>query len=212
MKSLIAYYRVSTQRQGQSGLGLDAQRAVVAAFAEARKMKIVGEYIEIESGRKRNRPQLSAALMTCKKQRATLVVAKLDRLARNVGFLHTLLDSHVDIAFCDMPEVSGAMGRFLLISMANVAELEAGLISERTKAALAAAQARGVVLGNNGLARRNRDAALARAEGLRSIFSELAGQSAHAIAAHLNARKVATPRGLTWSAQTVIRVQRRLAA
>ena len=99
--------------------------------------KLAGELTEVESGKRAKRPQLEAALAACKKQKARLVVAKLDRLTRNVRFMLTLLDSGVEVLFCDMPDVSGAMGRFILTGMANVAELEAGLISERTKAGLA---------------------------------------------------------------------------
>ena len=103
-----------------------------------------------QSGKRAKRPQLDAALAACKKHKAKLVVAKLDRLSRNVSFLLKLIDSGVEVLFADLPELNGAMGRFMLTTMASVAELEAGLISERTKAALKAAKARGVRLGRHG--------------------------------------------------------------
>jgi DNA invertase Pin-like site-specific DNA recombinase len=133
----VAYYRVSTDKQGKLGLVLDAQRAAVRQRLNGGAWKLLGEFTEVESGKRAKRPQLKAALAACKRQRTKLVGAKLDRLTRNVRFKLTLLDSGVEVLFCDMPDVSGAMGRFILTGMANVAELEAGLISERTKAGLA---------------------------------------------------------------------------
>jgi DNA invertase Pin-like site-specific DNA recombinase len=112
--------------------------------------QLVAEFVEVESGKLAKRPQLDAALSACKKHKAKLVVAKLDRLSRNVSFLLKLIDSGVDVLFADLPELNGAMGRFMLTTMASVAELEAGLISERTKAALKAAKTRGVRLGRHG--------------------------------------------------------------
>jgi DNA invertase Pin-like site-specific DNA recombinase len=163
----VAYYRVSTDKQGKSGLGLDAQREAVKARLNGGHWKLVGEFVEVESGKRATRPKLIEALELCKKRKAKLIVAKLDRLTRNVKFMLTLLDAGVDVLFCDMPEVSGAMGRFILTGMANVAELEAGLISERTKAGLAVAKQRGVKLGTTGaeiLAPKYRAEAKARAE------------------------------------------------
>jgi DNA invertase Pin-like site-specific DNA recombinase len=211
----VAYYRVSTQGQGKSGLGLDAQRAAVEERLNGGSWTLMAEYTEIESGRRSQRPQLVAALAACKKQKAKLVVAKLDRLTRNVRFMLTLIDSGVDVLFCDLPEVSGAMGRFLLTTMASTAELEAGLVSERTKAALAAAKRRGVKLGANGrevLAPRFRAEAEARAKELAPIIRELRqqGYSLNGIAAELEKRKVATPRGGRWHPQLVKRIAQRL--
>ena len=143
----VAYYRVSTDRQGRSGLGLDAQKAAVADRLNGGRWQIAGEFTEIESGKRASRPQLDAAIAACKKHKARLVVAKLDRLSRNVAFLLKLIDAGVDVLFADLPELNGAMGKFVLITMANVAELEAGLVSERTKAALKAAKARGGTAG-----------------------------------------------------------------
>jgi DNA invertase Pin-like site-specific DNA recombinase len=211
----VAYYRVSTDRQGRSGLGLDAQKAAVQARLNGGPWSLVGEHIEIESGKRAKRPQLLAALAACKRQKAKLVVAKLDRLTRNVRFMLTLIDSGVDVLFCDLPEVSGATGRFLLTMMASTAELEAGLSSERTKAALAAAKRRGTKLGVNGakvLAPRYRAEAQARAKQLAPIIRDLQrqGYSLRGIAVELEKRQVATPRGGSWHPQLVNRIVQRL--
>lgn len=145
MKS-IAYYRVSTTKQGQSGLGLEAQRALVAEHVSPEN--IVAEFTEVESGRSRTRPQLQAALAQCRATGARLVVAKLDRLARDATFLMSLYDSGVEFLFCDLPDIpEGPVGRFMLTLLAATSEMEAGLISQRTRAALAAAKARGTKLG-----------------------------------------------------------------
>jgi DNA invertase Pin-like site-specific DNA recombinase len=213
----IAYYRVSTDKQGKSGLGLDAQKAAVADRLNGGGWKMVEEFVEIESGKRASRPQLDAALAACKKHKAKLVVAKLDRLSRNVGFIHKLLGSRVEVLFADLPELNGAMGKFMLITMANVAELEAGLISERTKAALAAAKRRGVKLGRHGtevLAPKYREEAQQRAEKLRPVITELKdeGLSLAKIASELNKRKVPTARGGKWDHSSVRNVVKRLAA
>ena len=139
----VAYYRVSTDRQGRSGLGLDAQREAFQERLNGGRWQLIGEFVEVESGKRAKRPKLDAALAAYKKHKAKLIVAKLDRLSRNVSFLMKLVDSGVDVLFADLPELNGAMGRFMLTTMASVAELEAGLVSERTKAALKAARARG---------------------------------------------------------------------
>jgi DNA invertase Pin-like site-specific DNA recombinase len=133
----ISYLRVSTDRQGRSGLGLEAQRDAVTHYLDGGEWKLVAEYIEVESGKRAARPKLAAALARAKALGATLV------LTRNVDLLRSLVASGVDLVFCDLPQVpAGAMGRFLLTQMASVAELEAGLISERTKAALRVARER----------------------------------------------------------------------
>jgi DNA invertase Pin-like site-specific DNA recombinase len=145
----ISYLRVSTDKQGRSGLGREAQRAAVEAYLDGGRWTLAAEYVETESGRRADRPQLAKALAHAKAIGGTVVFAKLDRLARNVDLLRSLIASGVDLVFCDLPHVPpGATGRFMLTVMASVAELEGGLISERTKAALAAAKARGVRLGN----------------------------------------------------------------
>src|SRR6187455_2711939 len=123
----VSYYRVSTDKQGKSGLGLDAQKAAVADRLDGGRWQIVGEFVEVESGKRASRPQLDAAIATCKKHKAKLIVAKLDRLSRNVSFLLKLIDAGVEVLFGDLPELNGAMGKFVLIVMANVAELEARL-------------------------------------------------------------------------------------
>lgn len=140
----VAYLRVSTQGQGHSGLGLEAQRDAVARHVAGAGGAIAAEFVEVESGRKKDRPQLAAALAACRAGRATLVIAKLDRLARNVAFVSNLMESGVEFVAADMP----AVNRLTVHILAAVAEEEARMISARTKAALAAAKARGVRLGN----------------------------------------------------------------
>jgi DNA invertase Pin-like site-specific DNA recombinase len=210
----VAYYRVSTAQQGKSGLGLAAQKAAVRQRLDGGSWQLVDEYTEIESGKRVKRPQLEAALAACKKLKAKLIVAKLDRLARNTRFLLTLIEAGVEPLFCDLPEMSGAMGKFMLTSMAAVAELEAGLISERTKAGLAVAKKRGKKLGATGawLAKKHRAEAKVRAQQLAPVIRELQqrGLSMRAIAAELTKRKVETPRGGTWHPQLVTRIVERL--
>jgi DNA invertase Pin-like site-specific DNA recombinase len=142
-QDLVAYYRVSTQRQGQSGLGLEAQQAAVAAHAASTKSTLLAAFTEVESGTKAHRSQLAAALARCRDTGAILVIAKLDRLARNVAFLSALMDGAIEFRALDLPGAS----RFHLHIMAAVAEQEALAASERTTAALQAAKARGVTLG-----------------------------------------------------------------
>jgi DNA invertase Pin-like site-specific DNA recombinase len=112
----VSYYRVSTDKQGKSGLGLDAQKAAVEDRLNGGRWQIVGEFVEVESGKRASRPQLDAAIAACKKQKAKLIVAKLDRLSRNVSFLLKLIDSGIEVLFADLPELNGAMGRFMLIT------------------------------------------------------------------------------------------------
>jgi DNA invertase Pin-like site-specific DNA recombinase len=172
-----------------SGLGLEAQKDAVQARLNGRRWQIVGEFTEVESGKRTSRPQLDSAIAACKKHKARLIVAKLDRLSRNVAFLLKLIDSGVDVLFADLPELKGAMGKFVLITMANVAELEAGLVSERTKAALKAAKARRVKLGRYGaefLAPKYHEEAVRRAKELEPLIRELRGYSLNQIAGELN--------------------------
>jgi DNA invertase Pin-like site-specific DNA recombinase len=206
----VAYYRVSTDRQGRSGLGLDAQREAVQRYLAAIGGQLIGEHTEIETGKRNDRPELSKALAACRRRRgARLVIAKLDRLSRNVAFIATMMDSNVEFVACDNPHAT----RLTLHILAAVAEHEREMISIRTKAALAAAKARGKALGRYGaetLAPAHRAAAQVRAEELRPILIELSGKSTRAIAAELTARGIPTPRGGRWQAQSVANVLRHL--
>src|SRR4051794_11966836 len=140
----IAYHRVSTAQQGRSGLGLDAQRQAVAAYLNGGAWTLLAEYTEVESGKRADRPELAKALTACRLHRATLVIAKIDRLSRNAAFLLNLRDAGVDFVAADMPDAN----RMTVGIMAIIAEHEREAISARTKAALAAAKARGRKLGN----------------------------------------------------------------
>lgn len=215
----VTYLRVSTDRQGKSGLGLDAQRKAVADHV-AGKGEITAEYVEIESGKKNDRPQLARALAEAKRIGAVLLIAKLDRLARNVAFIANLLEAGVEIAAADMPEAN----RFLLHVMAAVAEHEAQAISDRTRAALAAAKARGVALGWSipGRAEEQRQAARKGAErnarkadqhaaNVLPIIRQIAapGASLRQIADELNTRGIKTARGGLWYAATVRNIMAR---
>lgn len=146
-RKFVSYLRVSTHRQQSSGLGIEAQRAAVTAYLGERNSAVVVEFVEVESGRRSDRPALESALTAARIHQAALVVAKVDRLTRSVAFLSRLLEAGVDVRFADLPAVEGPTGRFMLQQMAAVAELEAGMISARTKAALSAAKARGQQLG-----------------------------------------------------------------
>lgn len=143
-EKFVAYLRVSTHKQGYSGLGIEAQREIIQNYLCDRKP--IFEYIEVESGRKtdKGRPKLKEALSQCRTYGAKLIVAKLDRLARNVSFLSTLLDSDVEIVFCDFPQAN----KMVLNILASISQYEAELVSIRTKQALAAKKARGCKLGN----------------------------------------------------------------
>ena len=140
----IAYYRVSTDKQGKSGLGLDAQRKAVVDYLDGGKWTLLDEFTEIESGKRNDRPELEKALAACKKHRAKLVIAKLDRLSRNLAFIAMLMDRKVDFVCCDNPTAT----KFTIHILAAVAEHERDAISARTKAALAAAKANGKKLGS----------------------------------------------------------------
>jgi len=212
----VAYYRVSTDAQGRSGLGLEAQQKAVADYLNGNGADIVAEFVEVESGSRDNRPELNTALEACKQHKAVLVIAKLDRLSRNATFLFTLRDAGVDILAVDMPEIpSGAIGRFIFGQMALTAELERGLISERTKAALAAAKARGVQLGKHGkvLARQNRATAEGFARGVAPIVNELRRDGFSTIRKltdELNRRAVPTAKGGKWHIGSTHRLLKRL--
>lgn len=206
----IAYYRVSTEHQGVNGNGMAAQRKAVEDYLNGGQWKLLGEFTEVESGKRSDRPELKKAMAACRKHKAKLVIAKLDRLSRNVHFISGLMEQKVDFVACDMPSANA----FMINVYAAVAQEERRMISDRTRAGLAAAKARGVKLGGPRLPEINgtRQAeAAARAEAIAPILLELAGKSARAIAAELNARRVETPSGALWSAKTVIRARERLA-
>lgn len=206
----VAYYRVSTQRQGASGLGLEAQRAAVMAYLNGGEWSLAAEFTEVESGRKNNRPELAKALAACRTMNATLVIAKLDRLARNAAFLLSLRDAGVDFVACDLPQAD----RFTVGILALVAEREADMTSARTQAALAAKKARGEKVGNADVLR------VVNAQG-RAIQAKSAAEHAanvigvieelrrygcvtlQAMADGLNARGIQTARGGRWYPTTV---------
>lgn len=205
----ISYIRVSTDRQGKSGLGLEAQKTVVDGFISQSGGKLINEYVEVESGKRNSREQLQRALEECKREEATLVIAKLDRLARNVHFISGLIESGVPFRAVDMPEAN----RFVLHIMAAVAEHEGRAISERTKAALAAAKARGVKLGTSCQALADRKIADANAYseklGPMIMQHKANGLSVRTIADRLNFDKVPSYTGGKWHSSTVQRVWKR---
>ena len=205
----VAYYRVSTGRQGRSGLGLEAQKAAVEAFAKAEGYGLAQEFVEVETGKGADalerRPELAAALVVARRRRCSIIVAKLDRLSRNVHFIAGLMQERVPFI---VAELGNDVDPFILHLFAALAEKERALISRRTKEALAAAKARGVQLGNPELAAINRAAARERAEALRPVLTELRDLSANATAIELNRRGVSTPAGGNWYAKSVLRVRR----
>ncbi|SIT82449.1 Site-specific DNA recombinase [Yoonia rosea] len=205
----ISYIRVSTDRQGKSGLGLEAQKAVVDGFVEQSGGQLINEYVEVESGKRNSRAQLQAALEECKHKHATLIIAKLDLLARNVYFISGLIESGVPFRAVDMPEAN----RFVLHIMAAVAEHEGRAISERTKAALAAAKARGVKLGRSCQALADRKIADADdfSDKLGPLIKQhkIDGLSVRKIAKRLNFDKVPSYNGGKWYSSTVQRVWKR---
>jgi DNA invertase Pin-like site-specific DNA recombinase len=210
----VTYYRVSTQRQGASGLGLDAQRQTVAQYLAGGVRTTVGEFVEVETGKGSNalerRPQLRLALELCKKTGATLLIAKLDRLARNVHFVSGLMESKVSFVACDLPEAN----QLSIHIMAAFAEHEARRISERTRDALAAAKARGVVLGATGPANlktcnaQRQQLAQEFRERIRPVLDGMRAQglTRRAMVERLNALGIKAPMGGLWSLGQVQRV------
>ncbi|KAA3531419.1 resolvase [Agrobacterium tumefaciens] len=222
MTNYVTYYRVSTARQGQSGLGLEAHEAAVKAFIASRGATEVGRFVEVESGKVAARPQLAAALTLAKAKGATLLIAKLDRLSRNVAFIANLLEAGVEVTAADMPSAD----RFMFHIMAAVAEHEAKAISQRTKAALQAAKARGKVLGfaqasrgPNAASRAAAVAAEARTAAANAYASRLGpkayalrtrGHTLQQIATHFVELGVSLPRGGTnWTETNVLLLLRR---
>src|SRR5258707_440290 len=212
MKPAVAYIRDSTQKQGRSGLGLEAQQAALARFAEAEGYSLIQTFTEVETGKGADaldrRPRLAAALKAARKHKAPIIVAKLDRLSRDVHFISGLMTHRTPFI---VAELGADADPFMLHLYAALAEKERAMISRRTKDALAAKKAQGVKLGGlNAKGIQNRDEARARAEELRPIFAELKGMSARARADELNKRGVPTPNGGQWHAATVLRVEGRL--
>ena len=217
----ISYLRVSTARQGSSGLGLEAQREAVNNFLNGGHWRLIQEIVEVESGKRNDRPKIAEALRLCRLHKATLVIAKLDRLARNVHFISSLMESGVDFVACDFPQAN----RLTVHILAAVAEHEAGMISARTKAALAAAKARGVKLGGQRGSRtrmsrmatkgarastitRQRAAAKRRDDLLPAIeeFRANGVASLKGLADALNSAGLLSPRGGQWTATQVMRM------
>jgi DNA invertase Pin-like site-specific DNA recombinase len=205
----IAYFRVSTDRQGKSGLGLDAQREAVMNYLNGGRWTLVDEFTEVESGKRNDRPVLEKALAACKRQKAKLVIAKLDRLSRNLAFIATLMDSSVEFVAVDNPHAN----KLTVHILAAVAQHEREIISARTSAALKAAKARGKRLGNPKLSDARRHAAVARKEiaarysaNVLPVIREIQRsgvQSFRGIARALAARGIPTARGGEWTAVQV---------
>ena len=231
MTAYVAYCRVSTDRQGASGLGLDAQEACIKRHLRVGEDTLVmPAMIEGQSGRRNDRPVLRQALSRCRVMGATLIVAKLDRLARDAAFVGTVRRAGVPVEFCDVPASKGATGEFILGVLAGVAQLEAGLIGERTKAALAQAREQGAKLGGErghrhtaaearafgaqGGKRRAEmaDAAALAASGLLTEVQERLGEAAslQAVAREMNSIGARTPRGGSWTATAVKRALERV--
>lgn len=221
----IAYYRVSTTRQGESGYGMEAQKVAVTALLQRLGHELVGEHIEVESGRKSDRPQLTAALTEARKRGALLVVAKLDRLARDVELISALVkeaerNGFGGLLFADFPDVDPTTpeGELFIHQMAAFAQFEARRISQRTKAGLAVAKSRGVMLGGARGGQRvaneaRQQQAIEAAERLRGILEPMAvsGASLPAMASALEAAGVKTTTGKnTWAPMQVKRALNRL--
>jgi DNA invertase Pin-like site-specific DNA recombinase len=223
----VSYLRVSTQRQGISGLGLEAQREAVASYLNGGKWSLVREVVEVESGKRNDRPAIAEALRLCRLHRATLIIAKLDRLARNVHFISSLMESGVEFVAVDFPQAN----RLTVHILAAVAEHEASMISARTKAALGAAKARGVKLGGQrgspdrmgSMARKGnaasatvrRAASAKRNEDLLPVIEDLrmVGLSTpQQIADGLNERGITAARGGAWSGLQVRRIMQTLSS
>jgi DNA invertase Pin-like site-specific DNA recombinase len=211
----IAYYRVSTDRQGDSGLGLDAQRKLVGDYLNGGSWTLSAEFTEVESGKRSDRPQLAAALAMAKRLRAKLIVAKLDRLSRNVGFISALMDSGVEFVAADMPHAN----KMTLQVIAVFAEYERDQISERTRRALAQAKERGTRLGGPKrleasalgvtVNKANADRFAANVVPIIREIQASGVTTLHGVARALNARGVQSARGAPWSAEAVSNILKR---
>lgn len=213
MNKAVAYYRVSTDKQGESKLGLDAQQNAVIAFAQTQGYSLDDEFIEIESGAKNNRPELLRALAMCRQQGATLLIAKLDRLGRNMAFISALMEARVDFKAVDNPYAN----KLVLHIMAAFAEYERDMISQRTIAALQAAKRRGVELGSYGkhvLSKRNKENARLFAMTMKPIIEQVRENgfvTVRAIAGELNRLCIPTYRNaIKWHPGTVYNILKQI--
>ena len=221
MEQAVAYLRVSTERQGRSGLGLEAQREIVARFAKAECVELIGEFIEVETGKGvdalERRPELAAALALARKAKCPVMVAKLDRLSRDVHFISGLMSKGVPFVVAAM---GGSTDPFMLHIYAALAEQERRMISERTKAALAAKKAQGAKLGNRTNLAEAQAKGVASTKATADAFAlnvlpvidqvrKSGATSYNAIAKQLNVRGVRTARGGTWQAATVRKIMLR---
>lgn len=211
----VAYFRVSTDRQGKSGLGLEAQRKSVLDYLDGGRWTLIAEFTAIESGKRNDRPELERALAACKKQKAKLVIAKLDRLSRNLAFIATLMDSGVEFIAVDNPHAN----KLTVHILAAVAQHEREIISARTSAALQAAKARGKRLGNPKLAQARRHAEVAKKDiadrysaNILPVIRKIQGsgvKSLRGVARALAARGIPTARGGAWTPVQVSAILRR---
>lgn len=208
----VAYLRVSTDKQGKSGLGLEAQQKSIVDFVDSKPdASLLEEFVEIESGKKNDRPKLQEAISYCKRHKATLLIAKLDRLARNVHFISGLMEANVDFLAVDCPHAN----KLMLHLLAAFAEHEREVISQRTKDALAQAKVRGVLLGKNGqrLAEQNKILARERAIAMRPILLELQLQgfiTIRTLTTELNRRNIPSSQGRRWHLASVSKLVNRL--
>jgi DNA invertase Pin-like site-specific DNA recombinase len=211
----VAYFRVSTDKQGKSGLGLEAQREAVRTYLDGGRWSLVQEFVEVESGKRNDRPELTAALAACKKHKGKLIIAKLDRLSRNLAFIATLMDSGVEFIAVDNPHAN----KLTVHILAAVAQHEREMIGQRTRDALQAAKARGTKLGNPKLAEArkravqgNKSAAARYAANVLPVIREIQAsgvKSLRGVARALAARGIATARGGAWTPVQVSDILRR---
>lgn len=212
-ENYVAYLRVSTDKQGRSGLGLEAQEKAILDYLDSREGRLLKQFIEIESGKKNDRPKLAEALAYCKKHRAVLLIARLDRLARSVAFISRLMESGVRFVASDMPGATD----FMLHVYAAVAEEERRMISRRTKDALQAAKARGVELGKNGSALATKHKANAKEFALRMkpVLAEIQSEghkTVRQVTAALNEKQIPSRGGGRWHLASVFKLLGRLNA